>query len=64
VQCVGFTWLAVYLDAVLADANGVCLPPWFFLLPSYWGLGTGVSEDAVAGWHVLLSSSANQQGAA
>ncbi|KAL4855684.1 ABC transporter A family member 11 [Chlorella vulgaris] len=41
VQCVGFMWLAVYLDAVLPDANGVCLPPWFFLLPSYWGLGMG-----------------------
>ncbi|KAI3423876.1 hypothetical protein D9Q98_009710 [Chlorella vulgaris] len=41
VQCVGFMWLAVYLDAVLPDANGVCLPPWFFLLPSYWGVGTG-----------------------
>lgn len=30
--------LAVYLDGVLPDANGVRRPPWFFLLPSYWGL--------------------------
>ena len=31
--------LAIYLDAVLPDANGVRRPPWFFLLPSYWRRG-------------------------
>jgi hypothetical protein len=35
--------LAVYLDAVLPDANGVRQAPWFFLLPSYWRRSTGVS---------------------
>ena len=35
--------LAVYLDAVLPDANGVRLAPWFFLLPSYWRRSAGVS---------------------
>ncbi|PSC73883.1 ABC transporter A family member 2 isoform B [Micractinium conductrix] len=36
---VGFMALAIYLDAVLPDANGVRQPPWFFLLPSYWRHG-------------------------
>ena len=35
-QCVGFMALALYLDAVLPDANGVRLPPWFLLQPGYW----------------------------
>jgi hypothetical protein len=36
--------LALYLDAVLPDANGVRLPPWFFLMPGYWGRGASVSR--------------------
>jgi hypothetical protein len=35
--------LAVYLDSVLPDANGVRQAPWFFLLPSYWRRSAGVS---------------------
>jgi len=31
--------LAIYLDNVLADENGVRRPLWYFLLPSYWGIG-------------------------
>jgi len=31
--------LAVWLDNVLANENGVRKRPWYFLLPSYWGLG-------------------------
>lgn len=31
--------LAVYLDNVLANESGVQQRPWYFLLPSYWGLG-------------------------
>lgn len=42
-QCAAFMALALYLDAVLPDANGVRLPPWFLLSPSYWRLGGGVS---------------------
>lgn len=42
-QCVGFTALAIYLDAVLPDAMGVRRPPWFFLQPSYWLRGGSVS---------------------
>jgi len=33
--------LAIYLDVVLPDANGVRLQPWFFLQPSYWRRGGG-----------------------
>ena len=54
VQCAGFMLLAVYLDAVLPDANGVRRPPWFFLLPGYWWRGSGVSWEGVVvvvcGW--------------
>jgi hypothetical protein len=31
--------LAVYLDNVLANESGVRQRPWYFLLPSYWGVG-------------------------
>jgi ABC-type multidrug transport system ATPase subunit len=31
--------LAVYLDNVLANESGVRQRPWYFLLPSYWGIG-------------------------
>lgn len=40
-QCAGFLTLAIYLDAVLPDANGVRRPPWFFLLPSTWWRSSG-----------------------
>ena len=33
-----FFILAIYLDNVLADKNGVRRRPWYFLLPSYWGI--------------------------
>ena len=48
VQCVGYMALAIYLDAVLPDPNGVALPPWFFLLPSYWRSSPGVRRSADA----------------
>lgn len=31
-----YSVLAVYLSAILPDASGVCDPPHFFLMPSYW----------------------------
>eukprot|EP00474_Spongospora_subterranea_P009421 CRZ09879.1 hypothetical protein [Spongospora subterranea] len=31
-----FTLLAVYLDQVVPNDNGINQKPWFFLLPSYW----------------------------
>lgn len=31
-----FTLLGIYLDKVLPSQFGVRLPPYFFLLPSYW----------------------------
>ena len=31
-----FTLLGLYLDKVLPSQFGVRLPPYFFLLPSYW----------------------------
>ena len=48
-QAVGFMALAIYLDAVLPDANGVRQPPWFFLLPSYWRHGGAVGGGRGAG---------------
>ncbi|KAK9831648.1 hypothetical protein WJX74_004219 [Apatococcus lobatus] len=35
-QCVVYFLLAVYLDNVIADANGIGQPLWYFLMPSYW----------------------------
>lgn len=35
-QCVGYAILALYLDAVLPDVNGIRRAPWFFLQPGYW----------------------------
>jgi len=28
--------LALYLENVVPSSSGVKLPPWFFLVPSYW----------------------------
>eukprot|EP00887_Chlorella_sp_A99_P004461 scaffold30.g4461.t1 len=36
VQIAGYLVLALYLDSVLPDSNGVRRPPWFFLQPGYW----------------------------
>ena len=55
VQCVGFMALAIYLDAVLPDPNGVVLPPWFFLLPSYWRSSSGVGRIAEAKQAVVVT---------
>ena len=38
-QWVVYFVLAVWLDNVLPNENGVRRPGWYFLLPSYWGLG-------------------------
>ncbi|GMH33239.1 hypothetical protein BSKO_01073 [Bryopsis sp. KO-2023] len=32
--------LAVYLEKVLPNEMGMSLPPWYFLTPGYWGLGS------------------------
>lgn len=55
-QCAAFMALALYLDAVLPDANGVRLPPWFLLSPSYWRAGGGVSKRLRAAcWQAVLA---------
>lgn len=36
IQMFMYMSLALYLDAVLPDENGVKRPMWFFVLPSYW----------------------------
>ena len=38
-QWVVYFVLAVWLDNVLPNENGVRRRGWYFLLPSYWGLG-------------------------
>ena len=42
-----YSLLALYLDNVLPDAMGVRKPLWYFLTPSYWGLGDPNVADAV-----------------
>ena len=42
-----YSVLALYLDNVLPDAMGVRKPPWYFLTPSYWGLGKPNVTDAI-----------------
>jgi|NorSeaMetagenome_1021524.scaffolds.fasta_scaffold326281_2 hypothetical protein len=32
-----YSVLALWLDNVLPDAMGMRKPPWYFLLPAYWG---------------------------
>lgn len=39
VQWLVYFLLAIYLDNVLANESGVRQRPWYFLLPSYWGVG-------------------------
>jgi hypothetical protein len=36
IQCVAYMTLAVYMDNVLPDENGVKRPAWYFLQPGYW----------------------------
>lgn len=43
-----YSTLAVYLDNVLPDEMGTRRAPYFFLMPSYWGLGSrpGIKQTA------------------
>lgn len=41
--------LAVYLDNVLADEDGVKRPPWYFFLPSYWGRSSRAKKKKSSG---------------
>ncbi|KAJ1468860.1 hypothetical protein T484DRAFT_1853862 [Baffinella frigidus] len=34
-----YSVLAIYFDNIIPDSMGVRKPPWYFLVPSYWGFG-------------------------
>ena len=42
-----YSAIALYLDNVFPDAMGVRKPLWYFLVPSYWGVGQAHVTDSV-----------------
>lgn len=48
-QVVVYFLLAVYLDNVIDDANGVGQPLWYFLQPSYW-----VPRKVISGMYLCV----------
>jgi len=42
-----YSVLGLYIDNVLPDAMGVRKPPWYWLLPAYWGFGNAVVKESL-----------------
>ena len=42
-----FSLLGIYMDNICPDALGAKKPPFYFLVPSYWGFGIATVEDKV-----------------
>lgn len=55
-QMVLYFVLAVYLDNVLADEDGVRRKPWYFLTPSYWSGSSGTVKKQKKGSQLVQTS--------
>jgi len=55
-QMVLYFVLAVYLDNILADEDGVKRKPWYFLTPSYWSGSSGKVKKQKKGSQLVQTS--------